>query len=102
VQQAKYLVGIMSSLTLLSSVRNFYERKANYAAHSTSIGHQGYLPESVHFRWSCGKFKWPTLTELHRTFLGKDWAMHTMRPMTLDATLVASSGLINQGLQAPI
>ncbi len=48
-----------------------------------------------------GKFKWPTLTELHQKLFGKGFGDAHDAAYDVDATARCFFGLINQGVQAP-
>ncbi|MDG1279533.1 MAG: DNA polymerase III subunit alpha [Algoriphagus sp.] len=49
-----------------------------------------------------GKFKWPTLTELHQKLFGKGFGDAHDAAYDVDATARCFFGLINQGVQTPV
>jgi DNA polymerase-3 subunit alpha len=103
VQQAKYLVGHNVEFDINVVGSEFLRAEATMPLTAPQLDTKDISTEFCALPGGRGgKFKWPTLTELHQKLFGKGFGDAHDAAYDVDATARCFFGLINQGVQAPI
>lgn len=103
VQQAKYLVGHNVEFDVNVAGSEYFRAGATMPLSAKQLDTKDISTEFCALPGGRGgKFKWPTLTELHQKLFGKGFGDAHDAAYDVDATARCFFGLINQGVQAPV
>ncbi|MEB2776730.1 DNA polymerase III subunit alpha [Algoriphagus sp. D3-2-R+10] len=102
VKQAKYLVGHNVEFDVNVVGSEYYRAEATMPLTAKQLDTKDISTEFCALPGGRGgKFKWPTLTELHNKLFGKGFGDAHDAAYDVDATARCFFGLITQGVQAP-
>lgn len=103
VRQANYLVGHNVEFDVNVAGSEYYRAKATMPLTADQLDTKDISTEFCALPGGRGgKFKWPTLTELHQKLFGKGFGDAHDAAYDVDATARCFFGLITQGVQAPL